>query len=293
MQKIHPFLWFEGQAEQAANFYTSIFKNSKVGDVLQYGEAGPGPAGSVLTVSFELEGQEFTALNGGPQYKFTPAISFFVNCEGESEVDRLFENLAQGGSVLMPLQPYPFSDKFGWVQDRFGISWQLNLGNHPQKIISFLMFVREHHGQAEQAMKLYTSLFEDSSIEAIDRYGAGEGEPEGTVRHGRFTLNGQTFMAMDSNLDHSFTFTPAISFVVRCRSQEEVDRYWSRLTEGGEEQPCGWLVDPFGVSWQVTPDALIEMLNAPDAEKAKRVTEAMLQMKKIDIPTLEQAYEQA
>lgn len=293
MKKIIPFLWFENQAEEAANFYTANFKNSEIGNVLRYGEAGPGPAGSVVTVSFELEGQEFTAINGGPQYKFTPAVSFFVNCETENEVDQLFKNLSEGGSVLMPLQEYPFSPKFAWIEDKYGISWQLNLASHPQKIVPYLLFVGEQHGNAEEAMRKYVSLFENSSIDAIDRHGEEEGETEGTVRHARFTLHGQSFMAMDSGLGHSFTFTPAISFFVNCNSQEEVDRLWEQFTEGGEEQPCGWLVDQFGVSWQVVPKVLIEMLNDPDAEKAKRVTEAMLQMKKIDIPTLEQAYEKA
>jgi len=156
MQKITPYLWFDNQAEEAANFYVSIFNNSKIVNISRYGEAGPGPAGTVLTVSFELEGQQFTALNGGPAFKFTEAVSFFVDC----------------------------------------------------------------------------------------------------------------------------------------KSQEEVDDLWEKLTEGGEEQPCGWLKDKFGLSWQIVPTVLIEMLNDPDPEKARRATEAMLQMKKIDIPTLEQAYEQ-
>lgn len=115
MQKITPFLWFDGKAEEAAKFYTSIFKNSKLGQIRRYGEAGPGPKGSVLTVSFQIEGQEFVALNGGPQFKFTPAISFFVNCETQEEVDDLWERLSEGGAKI----------QCGWLQDRFGVSWQI------------------------------------------------------------------------------------------------------------------------------------------------------------------------
>ena len=155
MQKITPFLWFDTEAEEAMNFYTSIFKNSKVKGVSRYGEAGPGAPGSVMTASFELEGMEFTALNGGPEYKFNESISFLVNC----------------------------------------------------------------------------------------------------------------------------------------KSQEEVDYLWERLTDGGEEGPCGWLKDKFGVSWQIVPTALGEMLGDPDPEKARRVMEAMLKMKKIEVPLLRQAYE--
>jgi len=156
-QKITPFLWFDGQAEEAANFYTSIFDNSKVLDVARYGEVGPGEKGSVMTVSFELEGQRFVGLNGGPHYKFTPAISFYISCE----------------------------------------------------------------------------------------------------------------------------------------TQEEVDYFWDKLLEGGgKPSQCGWLSDRFGVSWQVVPDALIEFLQDEDREKAQRVMQAMLQMVKIDIKKLQEAYGQ-
>jgi len=115
MQKITPFLWFDGNAEEAANFYISIFKNSKMGKISRYGDAGPGPKGSAMSVTFQLEGQEFYALNGGPQFKFTPAISFFVNCETQQEVDELWEKLSAGGRT----------DRCGWLQDKFGLSWQI------------------------------------------------------------------------------------------------------------------------------------------------------------------------
>lgn len=115
MQKITPFLWFDGNAEEAANFYISIFKNSKMGKISRYGDVGPGPKGSVMSVTFQIEGQEFFALNGGPQFKFTPAISFFVNCETQQEVDDLWEKLSAGGRT----------DRCGWLQDKFGVSWQI------------------------------------------------------------------------------------------------------------------------------------------------------------------------
>ena len=155
MQKIVPFLWFDNQAEEAVNFYTSTFKNSKIGAMSRYGEAGPGPAGSVMVMEFEIDGQKFTALNGGPIFKFTPAISFFVNCT----------------------------------------------------------------------------------------------------------------------------------------SQEEVDYYWEKLSEGGEKSQCGWLVDKFGISWQIVPTILGQLMSDPDGEKASRVTQAMLKMTKLDIALLQQAYD--
>jgi predicted 3-demethylubiquinone-9 3-methyltransferase (glyoxalase superfamily) len=115
MQKITPFLWFDGSAQEAASFYISIFKNSKMGKISRYGDAGPGPKGSVMSVTFQIEGQEFFALNGGPQFKFTPAISFFVNCETQQEVDDLWEKLSAGGRT----------DRCGWLEDKFGVSWQI------------------------------------------------------------------------------------------------------------------------------------------------------------------------
>jgi predicted 3-demethylubiquinone-9 3-methyltransferase (glyoxalase superfamily) len=115
MRKITPFLWFDGKAEEAMRFYASIFKNSKIGELVRYGEAGPGPKGSVMTASFELEGQPFMALNGGPHFTFSPAISFFVNCETQNEVDELWEKLAAGGET----------NRCGWLTDKFGVSWQI------------------------------------------------------------------------------------------------------------------------------------------------------------------------
>jgi predicted 3-demethylubiquinone-9 3-methyltransferase (glyoxalase superfamily) len=115
MQKITTFLWFDGNAEEAANFYTSVFQNAKIGKISRYGESGPGPKGSVMVVTFELFGQEFIALNGGPQFKFTPAISLLVNCETQQEVDELWEKLSQGGR----------KDRCGWLQDKYGLSWQI------------------------------------------------------------------------------------------------------------------------------------------------------------------------
>ena len=115
MQKITPFLWFDGKAEEAMKFYVSIFKNSKVGSVTRYGEAGPGPEGTVMSATFQLDGQDFFALNGGPQFKFTPAISLFVNCETQQEVDELWEKLSEGGE----------KQRCGWLKDRFGLSWQI------------------------------------------------------------------------------------------------------------------------------------------------------------------------
>lgn len=279
------------------NFYTSIFSDARIVEINRYPggfDEGPlaGMEGKVIHGLFELAGYQFMALDGRPNFKFTPAISFFVHCETEAEIDALWTALAEDGAVLMPLQAYPFSPKFGWVQDRYGLSWQLNLAVSDAKITPFLLFVGPQHGQAEAAINDYTALFENSGIDRLMRYEAGEpGEVEGTIKQAAFTLNGQPFMALDSGLEHSFTFNEAISFYVNCDTQEEVDHYWQALSAYPEAEQCGWLKDKYGVSWQIIPTALGELINDPDPEKSRRVTEAMLQMKKIEIEQLKEAYE--
>ncbi|MDZ7343518.1 MAG: VOC family protein [candidate division KSB1 bacterium] len=297
MQKITPFLWFDSQAEEAAKFYTSLFKSGKIGRVARYGKEGfeihHREAGSVMTVDFELMGYQFTGLNGGPMFKFTPAISFFVVCETEAEIDALWQNLSQGGMAMMPLQKYDWSEKYGWVQDKFGLSWQVSLGRKEdvgQTISPFLMFVGKQHGRAEEALRFYTSLFKNSEVVGILRYGPGEPGPEGTVKHAQFRLHGEVFMVIDAAGEHPFTFNEALSLVVNCETQEEVDYFWEQLSVGGEKSRCGWLKDKFGVSWQVVPTILDELMRDKDAQKTGRVMHVMLQMDKLDIKTLQQAY---
>jgi predicted 3-demethylubiquinone-9 3-methyltransferase (glyoxalase superfamily) len=299
MQKITPFLWFDNQAEEAAKFYASLFKNSKIGKIARYGQEGHEihgrEAGSVMTVEFELAGYKLAGLNGGPLFKFTPAISFFVVCETEAEIDALWQKLSQEGMAMMPLQKYDWSEKYGWVMDRFGLSWQLSLGKKEdvgQTLTPFLMFVGKQHGRAEEALQFYTSLFKNSDVVGILRHGAGDPKSEGTVKHAQFRLNGEVFMVIDSAMEHPFTFTEAISFLVNCETQEEVDYFWEKLSADGEKSRCGWLKDKFGVSWQIIPTALGKMLQDQDAGKSQRVMQAMLQMDKIDVKTLQQAYEQ-
>jgi predicted 3-demethylubiquinone-9 3-methyltransferase (glyoxalase superfamily) len=301
VQKITPHLWFDSQAEEAAKLYTSLFKNSRIGKATRYGKAGfeihHQPAGKVMTIAFELEGQEFIGLNAGPIFKFTPAVSFLVACQTKAEVDVLWEKLSAGGTALMELGEYPFSERFGWTEDRYGLSWQvMSMGGHgiAQKITPTLMFVGAVSGRAEEAIKFYTTVFSNPKIGDILRYGKNE-EPdrEGTIKHAAFTLEGQGFAAMDSALEHNFTFNEALSFLVRCETQGEIDRFWGKLSQGGDPnaQVCGWLKDKFGISWQITPAVLEEMLLDPDKEKVERVTMAFLKMKKLDVSELKKAFE--
>lgn len=294
-QRIVPNLWYDNQAEEAAKFYTSLFKNSSIGSIVRFGNEGREihgrEPGSVMTVEFELEGQKFVGLNGGPVFQFNPSISLFVSCDTKEEVDRLFAKLSDGGAVLMPLQEYPFSERFAWVQDKYGLSWQLMLGSRVQKIAPFLLFVREQHGKAEEAISFYTSLFPNARIEHIQHHD-GQFEPAGTVAYAVFQLDGQDFMAMESAMqEHTFSFNEAISLMVNCETQEEVDYYWNKMSADPSAEQCGWLKDRYGVSWQIVPTAVWELLSDPDTTKTERVTKALLQMKKLDIAELRRAYE--
>jgi predicted 3-demethylubiquinone-9 3-methyltransferase (glyoxalase superfamily) len=297
LQKITPFLWFDNQAEEAANFYVSIFKDSKIKSVNRYTESGAKASGrekgSIMTVGFQLERQDFAALNGGPVFEITPSVSFFVSCITNSEIDTLWNKLTAGGSVLMALDKYPFSEKFGWLKDKFGVTWQLNLAGARQKITPYLMFSGQKYGRAREAVFFYVSVFRNSEIINIEDFGTGDDGCKGTVKKARFSLNNQEFMAFDSTVDHPFTFTPGFSFVVNCENQEEIDYFWEKLSAGGDEsaQQCGWLEDKFGLSWQIVPADWEKMLREADAETADRLMQAVLRMKKIDINAIRKAYE--
>jgi predicted 3-demethylubiquinone-9 3-methyltransferase (glyoxalase superfamily) len=295
MSKISPCLWFDGDAEAAAGFYTSLFADSKVLSVGRYGEGMPLPVGTVMMVELELGGQSFQALNGGPQFKITPSLSFFVQLGDPAEARRLFDALAAGGKVMMPLSAYPWSPCYAWVQDRFGVSWQLIVGAYAAGAPPFvpcLMFSDAQHGRAEEAMRHYTGIFPQSRIERVERYGQSEG-PVDTVKHGRFVIAGQEVVAMDSHVIHGFGFNEGVSLSVRCEDQAEVDRLWAALTEGGAAGPCGWLKDRFGVSWQIVPEALVTLLAKGDGAASGRMFAAMMGMQRLEIAELERAYQQA
>ena len=294
MTSITPHLWFDRDAVEAAELYTSVLPDSRVTDVTTLRNT---PSGDTDVVTFELCGQRFQAISAGPLFRFTPAISFAVRCGSAEEVDRLWEVLADRGNALMPLGEYPFSERFGWTEDRYGLSWQLMaVGDEPigQRIVPMLLFTGEVCGRAEEAMRFYASVFPDSEVGEIARYGADAApDAEGTVMYGSFTVAGQELAAMDSAHTHEFGFNEAVSLMVGCDSQEELDRYWEQLSALPEAEQCGWLKDRFGVSWQIVPNQLDEYLARGSEEQIARVTEAFLRMKKFDLAELRAAYEGA
>lgn len=275
---IYPCLWFDGNAKAAAEFYTSLFSNSKI------------IAENPTVVMWEIKGTTIMGLNGGPKFKINPSISLFVLCETIEETNALWDKLAEGGTIMMPMDKYPWSERYGWLQDKFGMTWQIsvvyNKGDKP-KITPSLLFTNTHFGQAEAALNFYTSVFENSSKDSVLLY-PKEDPNAGKLMYSEFKLNNYQLIAMDGPGDHKYTFNEAVSFVIDCNTQKEIDYYWNKLTaDGGQEGMCGWLKDKFGVWWQVVPSNLGALMSDP--VKGPRVIQAFLKMKKFIIADLENA----
>ena len=194
----------------------------------------------------------------------------------------------------MELGASPWSEKYGWIQDRYGLSWQVIYTGESeikQRITPVLMFVGEVCGKAEEAVNFYASVFPNARVDTILRHGQGaEPDKEGTVQYASLSLEGKDFGAMDSAHQHQFNFNEAISFIVSCATQEEIDYYWEKLSAVPEAEQCGWLKDKYGLSWQIVPTVMDEMMQDKDEKKLARVTEAFLKMKKFDVETLKRAY---
>ena len=299
-QKIMQCLWFDTQALEAAEFYTSVFPDSRITST----HLLPGmPTGDMQIVDFQILGCDYEAMNAGPGFEINPAISTIVNFDpsrdpkARERIDQIWERLLEGGKAMMPLDKYFFSERFGWVQDRYGYSWQLILtdpeGYPRPPLIPAFMFVGTVAGQAEEASERYRSVFgraatlgpdQPSAPGEMVRYPAGmEPEVEGNVMFSDFQLAGQWFAASDSTTNHAFQFNEAVSLMVSCQDQAEIDYFWAELTaNGGEESMCGWVKDKFGISWQVVPHNLNTLLEANPAHTIP----AMFQMKKLDIAAL-------
>ncbi len=299
MQKIVPHLWFDKQAKEAAEFYVSAFGgDSKITGINTLHDT---PSGDVDTVTFDLLGYSFLAISAGPHFTINPSVSFFVNFDpsrnnkAQQNLDDLWEKLTDGGNVLMPIQEYPFSKRYGWIQDRFGLSWQLILtdpeGEPRPNIVPSLLFTGDVCGKAEEATDFYLSVFNDTQRGLVARYPAGmEPDKEGTIMYTDVKLEGEWFVAMDSAQEHAFQFNEAISLMVFCNSQEEIDYYWNKLSAIPEAEQCGWLKDKYGISWQVAPRLLGEMIRTGTREQIDRVTQTFLPMKKLIISELENSY---
>jgi predicted 3-demethylubiquinone-9 3-methyltransferase (glyoxalase superfamily) len=285
MQKITPHLWFDKEAREAAEFYVSVFDDSRINSATEIPDT---PSGDSEVVAFQIMGYDFKAISAGPLFKINPSISFHAKCRTPEEVDQIWEKLAEGGTVMMELGEYPFSRRYGWIQDKFGVSWQVihTEGDFEQRITPVLMFVGDVCGRAEEAVGFYASVFRDAKAEVLARYVDGQ-EPDkaGTVKYAQFILDGQEFGAMDSARMHDFGFNEAISFVINCKDQQEIDYFWDKLSAVPEAEQCGWAKDKYGVSWQIIPANMGELIGRNPA----KTTPVMLKMKKIIVADLEEA----
>ncbi len=296
MKTLTPNLWFDGNAKEAADFYTSVFPNSKIVNTTYYPKSTEegladfqlNLAGKELTVDFELGGKLFTGINAGPEFKFNPSVSFMVNFDpsrdeqASEHLDDLWGKLIDGGQALMELSEYPFSKRYGWVQDRYGLSWQLILtdpaGEPRPFIVPSLLFAGNNTNKAEEAVNYYLSVFKDAKLGTQARYAEDTGPAKaGSLMFADFTIEGEWFAAMDSGVEQPFTFNEAVSFSIPCDDQAEIDYYWEKLSKVPESEQCGWCKDQYGLSWQVVPKNMEELMSRPDAF-AK-----MMQMKKLVI----------
>lgn len=271
---IYPCLWFDNQAHEAAAFYCATFRDSRL---LQQ---------SPMAVTFEVDGTRFMSLNGGPMYTVNQAMSFFKYCGSEAEIDRLFVALSDGGKVIFPLQAYDWSAKYAWVVDKYGVSWQLDIDpiRSSQTIVPCLLFVNEKMAKAQSALHTYMDAFPDSRLLMEMPFTPESGVAEGALMFAQVKLGTYILNLMSSTETHDFDFTAGNSLVVQCETQEEIDYYWEKLGAGGQYEPCGWLLDAYGVSWQVVPAVLGRLMADPD--RAPRVIDAFLKMKKFDIGAL-------
>ena len=278
LQSLGTCLWFDGKAKEAAHFYKDVF-----GDVDILSE-------NPMAVVYNIYGRRFMNLNGGPGYPINPSISFFISIETELEMDAIWEKLMTDGKVLMPLNKYPWSDKYGWCADKYGVNWQLMLGHKSRtKVMPNLLFTGAQNGKAKPAIDYYSNLFTNSNTIQIDAYQKGEPDIEGHIKYAQFELNNLSFGAMDSSAPHQFSFNEGVSFIITVDTQEEIDYYWNYLVADGSPGRCGWLKDKFGVSWQIVPSILGKLMTNPAS--APKATYAFLQMSKFIIADLEKAVE--
>lgn len=285
--KITPFLWYDREALEAAKFYTSIFPNSEIHGQEQFENSGPDENQTVQIVSFRIANLEMQAMNAGPRFTFNPSISFFVSCPTREEVEWVHNTLIEWGSSLMPLGSYDWNPLYAWIADKYGLSWQIKLDETLSEtmIVPSLLFTQDNFWKAEEALNRYTSLFGNSSIDICEKYPSGP--LEGNILYSECSLDGSRLILMDGPGEHGFVFNEAISFLVDCADQVEVDHFWNGLiADGGAESQCGWLKDACGVSWQIVPEALGECMSR---DTSGNVMKAMLGMKKLVVADLEKA----
>ena len=247
INSIYPCFWFEKNAQEAAKWYCSLFED---GEILQSNK---------IATTFKIGHTKIMFLNGGPIYKINSAISLFTYCGGEEKIDALYHSLSTDGKVLMPLDKYAWTSKYAWVEDQFGINWQLDMEDirSDQKIVPALMFTNKRNHLVKQAMDFYTSVFPISRILMEMPFPDNSGMPEKSVQFAQVKISEYVVNIMSGGpVKHEFDFSEGVSLVVSCKNQAEKDHYWKKLGIEGSYSQNGWLKDRFGVSWQIVLEIL-------------------------------------
>lgn len=278
MNPLRTCIWFNDQAQEAAQLYCSLFKNAEI------------TASNPIVTNFHIDEIQFMGLNGGPHFSVNPSISLFVKSPSREHVQATWNALVEGGSILMDLGEYPWSNYYGWLQDKYGVTWQIMLHDFvvaQHTVTPCMLFTNTVFGKAEEALEFYAKMF--GSLEYTVKQHYGEETPHaGKLLFADCSIHNNPLIAMDGPDTHHFTFNEGVSFVIPCNTQEEIDFYWNTLTaNGGSESRCGWCKDTYGVSWQVVPTQMAELMNAP--EKAQKVSAAFMTMNKLDLATLIEA----
>lgn len=271
---MYPCIWMNGNAQEAAGYYLSLFEEGRIA------------AQNNMVINLEIMGTNLMMLNGGPTYAPNPAVSYFIYTGNRDKTEKIYRSIIKNGSVLFPLDKYPWADHYAWVQDKYGVNWQLDSDgiNNSQRMVPALMFVNQKKLQVKEALEYYGSVFPKHTLLVESSYPPGSGMPENSLVFAQIKLNDYIINLMSSPDAHDFDFTPGNSIVLLCKDQQEIDYYWEALGKGGNYSKCGWLTDAYGHSWQIVPEVLSKLLSNP--EKAQAVTNAFLQMSKFDIQAL-------
>lgn len=281
MQRIVPNIWTTRAADEAAAFYLGAFPEARVVERTTYPAEGlldfqQEFAGETLTVTIELSGYRLTLINAGDEFTPNPSVSFFLNfdpafrIDARGDLDRVWQSLSAGGTVLMDLGEYPFSKRYGWVQDKFGVSWQIMLtdpeGDPRPFVVPNLMFSGDAQNKAGEAVDFYRSVLPDAELGNRVNYPEAQGPvTTDSVMFADFKAYGEWVAVMDSGVEQPFTFNAGVSLQVNVSGQKELDRIWHELSAVPEAEQCGWLTDRYGLNWQITPVNLDELMERPGA----------------------------
>ncbi|HEL1740826.1 TPA: VOC family protein [Streptococcus suis] len=287
MQTIIPHLWYDTEAKEAVAFYVELF-GGKIDWTYTITDT---PSGDSDLIQFQLGDMTLAAISAGPYFKLNESMSLMVNVASKDEVTRLYQALSEGGRILMPLGEYPFSPYYVWLEDRFGLSWQLSFAPDLDKPYQFdicLLFSQEQVGLAQPMLDYYKDKLPQASVGQLSYYGEGEAAVEAAkLNYAELLVAGQKMIVMDHGYGGEASFNEAFSLMVYVDSQDELNFYYDLLSAVPEAEMCGWVKDQFGISWQIVPRILMEAYDTASPEKVKAVNAAVMTMKRLDIAAIQ------